>query len=100
MVAQKETRSQFSLAALFGMVIACGVIFGVLANMNASYHVSIRCGSLPADDQRLVHWFEEQDGLQNVSTSRAGNTVNVEFTRRYGSCLREEGGSYEHLEPN
>jgi hypothetical protein len=61
------------------------VIFGSLASMETSYFISIRCRSLPPDDQELVRWFEELDGVQDVSTSRNENTVNVEFTKRHGS---------------
>lgn len=85
MAANTDTRPQFSLAALLGAVISCGVIFGFLANMETSYRVSIRCDSFPGDDQTLANWFGEQDGVQNVSTSRDGNTINVEFTKRHGA---------------
>lgn len=79
-----DTRPQFSLAALFGAAIACGLIFGVLANMETSYRATIRCQTLPADDERLVNWFEELDGVQDVSVLRDGNTINVEFKKRHG----------------
>lgn len=79
------TRPQFSLAALLGAVIACGVIFGFIANMETSYFVSIRCDTVPEDDQKLAIWFKEQDGVEDVSTLRDGNTINVEYTKRHVS---------------
>ena len=85
MPADTHNRPQFSLAALFGAVIACAVIFASLASMETSYFISIRCHSLPPDDQQLARWFEELDGVQDVSTSRTENTVNVEFTKRHSS---------------
>ena len=85
MATDTDSRPQFSLAALMGAVIACAVIFVSLANMEATYRVSIRCQAIPADDQGLAKWFEEQEGVQDVSTFRDGESVNVEFTKRHGS---------------
>lgn len=84
MPADTNNRPQFSLAALLGACIACAVIFESIASMETSYRIAIRCRSLPPDDQKLVTWFEELDGVENVSASRNENTVNVEFTKRHG----------------
>jgi hypothetical protein len=70
---------------LIWAVASCAVIFGFLANRDASHRVSIRCRTIPANDQQLAKWYEAQEGVKDVSTSREGDTVNVTFTKRHGS---------------
>jgi hypothetical protein len=85
MATDSKTRPQFSLAALLGSLLACGLIFGFIANIESSYRVSIRCNTLPADDTKLAEWYGDRVGVQDVSTTRIGNTTFVEFTNRRGS---------------
>ncbi|MCO6455931.1 MAG: hypothetical protein J5I93_11590 [Pirellulaceae bacterium] len=85
MASRPSTRPQFSLAALLATALVIAVTCGLVANMDTSYRISIRCQSLPADDHGLAEWFRRQEGVQSVTTSRVGQTVTVEYAKRHGS---------------
>ncbi len=78
-------RPQFSLAVLMGAVITCAVIFGFIANMETTYHIEIRCETIPAGDERLTQWFRDQAGVRDVIITRPANNVVCKITKRHGS---------------
>jgi hypothetical protein len=85
MASEKKNRPQFSLAALLGALVACAVAFGLVANMENSYRLAIRCQTLPPSDEELAKWFRRQGGVYDVVTVREGGAVIVTFKKRFGS---------------
>lgn len=85
MSSEKQDRPQFSLAALLGALVACAVAFGLVANMETTYRLTLRCQTLPASDEELAKWIRRQGGVIHVATVREGNTVVVTFKKRFGS---------------
>jgi hypothetical protein len=85
MASEKKNRPQFSLAALLGAIVTCAVAFGLVANMENSYRLAIRCQTLPASDEELAKWFRRQGGVYDVVTVREGGAVIVTFKKRFGS---------------
>jgi hypothetical protein len=67
---------------MLGLVLICAVIFGLVVNASSEYQVTVRAKQLPADDQKFHDWLTDQDGIQNVSVTRDGNTVRGQFSRR------------------
>jgi hypothetical protein len=85
MASEKNHRPQFSLAALLGAVVICGVAFGLVVNMETTYRLTLRCQTLPASDEALAKWIRRQGGVIHVATVREGNTVVVTVKKRFGS---------------
>ena len=78
-------RPQFSLALLMGAVVTCAVIFGLIFNMETTYHIEIRCATIPVDDESLIQWFRDQPGVRDVTVTRPANNVVCKITKRHGS---------------
>lgn len=58
---------------------------GFIVNMETTYHVEIRCETIPVDDESVTQWFQDQAGVRDVTILRAANNVLCEFTKRHSS---------------
>jgi hypothetical protein len=73
---------QFSLGSLFAITLVISLILGFLVNHESVWRIEFRCSRMPATDEGLIAWFEQQEGVTNVQVVRESERVRIEYSKR------------------